>query len=139
MKRVSVVGTVHGEMGLANVSGLLAILERIGPEVIFQEIPAAPFEGVFTGELEQTAVALYGENHRVDLIPVDLPTPDGAFFAQHRELHTRIEWTSADYRRLVDEYSANVRARGFAYLNSQEYSITFPSFMRRCSLPLRRM
>ena len=121
MKRVSVVGTVHAEMGLANVSGLLAILERIGPEVIFQEIPAAPFDGVFTGELEQTAVARYGENHRVDLIPVDLPTPDGAFFAQHQELYARMLRTSPDYRRLHDEDRANVRARGFAYLNSQEY------------------
>jgi len=42
MKRIAVVGTVHEEKGLANVPGLLAILERIQPELIFLEIPPRP-------------------------------------------------------------------------------------------------
>ena len=37
MKRVSLVGTVHKEKGLASASALLAILERIRPEVFFLE------------------------------------------------------------------------------------------------------
>ena len=128
MKRVSVVGTVHAEKGLANTSALLAILERIKPEVIFLEIPPAAFDDHFNGNrgnLESTAVSLYRENHRVDLIPVDLSTPDADFFAKHEHLSNRIERTSPDYRRLVDWHSQNVSAQGFAYLNSKECSDLF--------------
>src|SRR2546430_9893774 len=89
MKRVSVVFTEHEETGLANTSGLLAILERIKPEVIFLECPPAAFVDYLNGthaKLEPTAVNRYREIHPVDLIPVDLPTPDEDFFAKHRDL-----------------------------------------------------
>src|SRR5207247_10063342 len=112
MKRLSVVGTVHEEKGRANTSGLVGILERIKPEVIFLEIPPAAFDDHFNGDrgnLESTAVSRYRENHRVDLIPVDLPTPDGAFFAKHRDLCMRINRTSPDYCRLVVWHSRDVR------------------------------
>ena len=128
MKRLSVVGTVHEEKGRANTSGLVGILERIKPEVIFLEIPSAAFDDHFNGNrgnLESTAVSRYRENHRVDLIPVDLPTPDEDFFAKHRDLNRRIERTSPDYRRLVDWHSQNVTAHGFAYLNSKDCSDLF--------------
>src|SRR6266699_4307817 len=128
MKRLSVVGTVHEEKGRANTSGLVGILERIKPEVIFLEIPSAAFNDHFNGNrgnLESTAVSRYRENHRVDLIPVDLPTPDEDFFAKHRDLNRRIERTSPDYRRLVDWHSQNVSAHGFAYLNSKDCSDLF--------------
>jgi len=128
MKRVSVVGTVHAEKGRANSSDLLAILERIKPEVIFLETPPAAFDDYFNGNdpnLESIAVSLYRENHRVDLIPVDLPTPDADFFAKHQLLSKRIERTSPDYRRLVDWHSQNVSAHGFKYVNSKECSDLF--------------
>jgi hypothetical protein len=128
MKRVSVVGTVHAEKGRANSSELLAILERIKPEVIFLETPPAAFDDYFNGNdgnLESIAVSRYRENHRVDLIPVDLPTPDADFFAKHQHLSKRIERTSPDYRRLVDWHSQNVSAHGFAYLNSKHCSDFF--------------
>ena len=40
MRRVSLVGTVHKEKGLASASALLAILEQIRPEVLFLEASA---------------------------------------------------------------------------------------------------
>lgn len=128
MKRVSVVGTVHEEKGRANSSGLLAILERIKPEVIFLEIPSAAFDDYFNGNrrnLESTAVSRYRENHRVDLIPVDLPTPEQDFFTNNRDLHERIERTSPEYCRLVDWHSQYVSRHGFAYLNSEHCSALF--------------
>ena len=128
MKRVSVVFTEHEENGLANTSELLAILERIKPEVIFLECPPAVCVDYLNGthaKLEPTAVNRYREIHPVDLIPVDLPTPDEDFFAKHRDLNRRIERTSPDYRRLVDWHSQNVTAHGFAYLNSKDCSDLF--------------
>jgi hypothetical protein len=128
MKRISVVGTVHDEKGRANTSGLVGILDRINPEVIFLEIPSAALDDHFNGNrgnLESTAVTRYRENHPVELIPVDLPTPDADFFAKQQDLHRRIERTSPDYRRLVDLHSQNVSAYGFAYLNSKDCSDFF--------------
>ena len=109
MKRVSVVGTVHGEKGRANSSELLTILERIKPEVIFLECPSAAFDDFFNDthwNLEAIAVSRYRESHRIDLIPVDLPTPEQTFFTNSQHLYERIERTSPEYCRLVDEHSA---------------------------------
>ena len=128
MKHLSVVGTVHEEKGRANISGLLAILERITPEVIFLECPPAAFDNYLNGthvKLEPAAVNRYRAIHSVELIPVDLPTPEAALFAKHRDLNRRIERTSPDYRRLVDWHSQNVTAHGFAYLNSKDCSDLF--------------
>ena len=56
----------------------MAILECIKPACIFLEIPSAAFGDHFNGNrrsnLESTAVSHYREKHRVDLVPVDLPT-----------------------------------------------------------------
>ncbi len=70
MKRVSVVGTRHEEKGCANSSELLAILERIKPEVIFLECPPAAFDAYFNGDpgnLEAIAVSRYPETSRQSL------------------------------------------------------------------------
>jgi len=90
MKRVSLVGTVHEEAGLASISGLLGILERITPEVIFLEIPSGAFDDYSKGSrrnLESTAVSRYREMRHVDLVPVDLPTPDAEFFKNNEDLY----------------------------------------------------
>ena len=128
MKRIAVVGTVHEEKGLANVPGLLAILERIKPELIFLEIPSAALDDYLTGSrsnLESAAVSRYRAEHVVDLVPVDLPTPEADFFTNNRDLFERIERTSPDYCRLIDWHSQYVRAHGFAYLNSERCSDLF--------------
>src|SRR5438046_10345775 len=96
MKRVSVVFTEHEENGLVNASGLLAILERITPEVIFLECPPAAFDNYLNGthaKLEPAAVNRYRAIHSVELIPVELPTPDEDFFAKHGDLTGRLERT----------------------------------------------
>lgn len=57
--RVTLVATVHEESGLANVSELCAILDRIRPEVIFMEIPPLDFPDFRDGvqsNLESEAV-----------------------------------------------------------------------------------
>ena len=63
MNCVSLVCTVHEEMGLANVSALRAILERIQPEVIFLEVPPEAFDDFYKicrrENLESKAVRQY--------------------------------------------------------------------------------
>jgi hypothetical protein len=121
MKRVSLVATVHKEQGLANVSELVAILERISPDVIFLEIPSAVFDDYLDGtrgNLESTAARRYRDIHHVELVPVDLPTPEEEFFTNNQNLYERVEKATSEYCRLIDWNNQYVSAYGFAYLNS---------------------
>jgi hypothetical protein len=126
MPRVSLVCSLHAEKGLVTVSALHAILERILPEVIFLEIPAAAYHDyvitVSHNSLESNAVRRYREDHEVNLMPVDLPKPPDEFFANYQELVGKISRTSPDYRRLVDLNSELAATSGFAYLNSKDCS-----------------
>ncbi len=136
MKRVSLVGTVHKEKGLASASALLAILERISPEVLFLEASSEASGDYLndTGkELESATVSRYREIRHVDLVPVDLPIPDAELFqflGDNGYLFKTIERRSPEYCRFVDEYSQEVRERGFAYLNKNDAAHTGPKFAK---------
>jgi len=123
MKCISLVCTVHEENGLANVSGLYAILERIRPEVIFIEAPPDALDQFLAActnnKLESASVRLYRENNIVELVPVDLPTPNSRFFSDYRYLQERIEGKNPDSRRLIMWNKNYIRDYGFSYLNSE--------------------
>jgi hypothetical protein len=123
MNRASLVCTVHEEMGLANVSELRPILERIQPEVIFLEIPAEAFDDFYGNcgrqNLESIAVRQYREGRQVKLVPVDLPAPSGDFVSNLEELRRRIRRVSPEYRRLMQSDDDCIREYGFDYLNSE--------------------
>lgn len=127
MTRLSVVGTVHAEEGLASVPWLLKILDRLHPEVIFLECPPAAIEHYFNPprKLEAKAVLQYLQLHRADLIPVDLPTPEDDFFRRHRDLDDRLGRSGPEYGQLIHRHSRYVREYGFAYLNSEQCSELF--------------
>jgi hypothetical protein len=125
MTRVSVVGTYHVESGHTNAAALLALLCRIKPEVIFLEMPAAALADHFNGarsNLESIAVSRYRGAHHVELVPVDLATPDAVFFRTHEDMGDRIYRSNPDTRRLIDWNSQYIRSYGFAYLNSEHCS-----------------
>ena len=126
MKSISLICTVHEETGHANVSQLHLILERLNPQVIFLEVPESAMDDFYrTGHrrnLESTAIREFRERNRLELIPVDLPTPHESFFRDSNNLFKRIEGiSSSGYRRLKLWDTNYVRDHGFAYLNS-EYS-----------------
>jgi hypothetical protein len=126
MNCVSLVGTVHEEMGRANASELHVILERLRPEVIFLEVPPAAMDDFYESgirtNLESIAVRQYQETHQVELIPVDLPTPEREFFENLEALHIRVRESSSLFRQLMNQDNADVRAHGFSYLNSDHCS-----------------
>jgi len=129
MKNISLICTVHEERGLANVSELYAILERVRPSVIFLEVPPNAFEQFYISatrkNLESISVRLYRENNRVELIPVDIPTPDFQFFEDYAYLQGRVERDSRDSHRLLTSHKRYVHDYGFAYLNSELCSKMF--------------
>lgn len=120
---------MHAERGNANVAELLAILERIRPEVIFLELPAEAVEKFIhigaTTNMESTAVRHYQERHRVELVPVDIRPPDEAFFSDYQRLQAVIDNNSRDSRRLLTWHRNYIREYGFTYLNSENCSKMF--------------
>lgn len=123
MRTVSLICTFHEERGRVSVSELHAILERIRPDVIFLEVPSDSVQDKFFIEklnsLESNAVLRYREGHSVELVSVDLSTPDRFFFRNAEEFFNEIEKSSYEYRRLIDENKKIIMSEGFAYLNGE--------------------
>lgn len=126
MKLVSLICTIHAEMGRANVSELHAILERVRPEVIFLEAPVVSVSDKFDieqlGNMESAAVIRYRKGHPAILVPVDIPTPDESFFRRSRELFGDLPRQSYEYDRLMEKNKENVEEAGFVYLNGERHS-----------------
>jgi len=143
MSSVSLVCTVHGEIGLANVSGLWKILKHFQPDVCFLEVPPAALDNYINTVNEQTlesmAIKKYRESHQVELVPVDLATPGGEFFANSRYMFERIERSSHEYRRLMDLNSSFVGTHGFAYLNSEDCSNIWSAIYREIRSAVERL
>lgn len=143
MNCVSLVCSVHEEVGLANVSELHAILERMRPEVIFLEVPPAAFADYYETcsrrNLESTAVRQYRAIHQVELIPVDLPTPDREFFENEENLRMSLRDASPEYRQLMRLDCARVQMYGFAYLNSDYCSELWADAYREMATTLGRL
>ncbi|MBX9965837.1 MAG: hypothetical protein K2Y35_22450 [Burkholderiales bacterium] len=119
--QISLIGTVHAESGRANVAELLAILDRLQPDVIFAEIPSgnlADYLDGSHGNLESAAVVLYRKRRPVSVFPVDSDKPSDEFFREAEEMFKKIERTSPGYCRLMDQNRLDVRDHGFPYLNS---------------------
>jgi hypothetical protein len=138
MNSVSLVCTVHEEVGAANAAELHTILTHIRPEVIFVEVPRAQFADYYETctqhNLESTAIRQYQIDHPVELIPVDAPLPGPEFFDDHAFLHSRISAASLEYRQLLSSDSANIRAHGFNYLNSDSCSKLWSEIYRVTSI-----
>jgi hypothetical protein len=119
--RITLIATVHAESGRANVAELRAILDRLAPDVIFAEIPSvflADYLNGSHGNLEPAAVVLYRGRHPVNVVPLDLDKPSEDFFSNSKDMFRKVERTSPDYRRLVDQNSLDTLEFGFPYLNS---------------------
>ncbi|MEY4316679.1 MAG: hypothetical protein RI902_487 [Pseudomonadota bacterium] len=119
---ISLIGTVHVENGLANVSTLKAILDRLQPEVIYAEISTTMLSDYLDGShgnLESAAVAHYRVSHSVTVVPVDLDKPGKDFFQESMEMFNKVERTSSIYRRLLDQHHLDTKNHGFTYLNSE--------------------
>ena len=124
MNRVSLVCTVHEELGRANVVALRAILERIQSDVIFLEVPPEALKNYLENsqKVEAAAVNQYRLAHQVEPVPVDLLPPTQDFDSNSRYLFNRIEKVSRTFCLLMDSNSTYVRTEGFTYLNSERSS-----------------
>lgn len=127
MFELTLICTQHAEKGACNFNQLYQIVERIQPDVIFEELPPSVFEDYYVNKtrtnLETRTIIAYLEKYQIKHIPVDLEYEFSSnFFKQNGRLHRSVEHNSSDYRDLVDCNSNYTSQYGFRYLNS-EYSI----------------
>lgn len=129
MHNIILICTRHSEIGECNINALHKIIERIEPDLIFEEIPPSYFDYYYItktrSNLETDTINRYVENHRVEHIPIDSDDlPPESFFQDHKYLLERIEGLADrngfDYRTLSDTKKMCIRNYGFNYLNSDQ-------------------
>lgn len=123
MPEIVLIGTRHGSKGVCNAEELYRILERINPDVVFEEIPpslhSAYHVDMTRENLESNVVNAYLQKHSIQNVPVDYePIPPDSFFEEHKRMHQTIEKISYAYCRLIDEHIDRTTYHGFKYLNS---------------------
>jgi len=115
MSNVTLVCTQHAENGRCTSHELCRILERIKPEITFEEMPPSFFDEYYKDKrrsnLETDAISMYSESHDVKHIPVDYYDLPRGFFEDNERMHKRVEAISADYRRIIDNHSMYVGKR----------------------------
>lgn len=75
MYNITLICTEHGENGLCNLDELYSIIEKINPEIIFEEIPPTFSDAYYKyqnrNNLETSAINRYLESHQIEHVPVD--------------------------------------------------------------------
>jgi len=123
MHNVILIGSYHGNKGNCNHIELFKILEKIKPDVVFEEKPPSNYDAYYKDKtkmcLESDAINLYLEKHSLTQILVDdEEIPPDSFFQNDEYMHSQIEKRSYGYRNLIDRNSHRTGNYGFKYLNS---------------------
>lgn len=125
MYNITLISTVHKEIGRCNANELCTIIEKINPEVIFLEALADTYSNynkmifssfrVYHEKLEIKAMQKHSENFSFEYVPVLDKGLSVAFdekytiVCQHQEL-----------QRLIDNFNSLAAEHGFQFLNSEE-------------------
>jgi hypothetical protein len=122
MYNITLICTMHREIGKCNSNELFKIIEKINPEIIFDEIPSSRFNAHFIERsvitLETNAIKLYMNNHKVNIIPVD--NYDFSEIQKGDIDYNKISNNNADYYNLCKEQYLLAIQNGFEYINSDQ-------------------
>ena len=134
LNRITLISTVHKEIGKCNSDELYKIIESINPDVIFLEALKENYTnydkilfsqfGVYNERLELKTIQTYSQNHTFEYVPVlNIGLSD--------EFETKIKIVSEnkDCQRLLDNYTFLELNGGFEFLNSKK-SIVLQEEMR---------
>ena len=114
MHKITLVCTRHDKLGKCNSDELYKIIEKINPELIFEEIPPSYFDKYYINKsrnnLETDIINKYSDAHTIKHIPVDSDdVPPDSFFQDHEYMVKIIEqYDTADilndkeFHRLLD-------------------------------------
>ncbi|MBD3615369.1 MAG: hypothetical protein HUJ22_02265 [Gracilimonas sp.] len=125
MPNITLISTVHKEIGKCNADELCEIIERISPEVIFLEALEKTYSdyeeslfssfGIFHKKLEISAIQKYGFNTSFKYIPVLDNGLSDSF-----EKKYNIVCEKKELQILIDNFDSLAAEHGFKFLNSVE-------------------
>jgi len=141
MLNITLISTIHSEIGKCNSDELYKIIEFINPEVIFEELPShlsdiiysESFDMLYTNSiplnrrliaptdvpLELKCMKKYLQNHNIKHIPVDIDVSPELSENEKEMFATFNKYD--DYKKLEQEQYLLTRQYGFDYLNSDKY------------------
>ncbi len=125
MYNITLICTVHNEIGKCNSEELYKILELIKPQVIFEELSNDLFVRFYqrvqtTNEpLEVRCIKKYLEKHEVKNIPIDI-NPNPNISTNEIEYMFDKFMSHQAYKSLNKEHNLLSEIEGFAYLNSKK-------------------
>jgi hypothetical protein len=119
---------MHQEIGKCNSKELYDIIEKLNPEIIFEEFDVSRTDDEYykngryknqnTCSVETTTIMRYLETHRVIHIPVDIYSV--TYFPD--DMYSKISNSNEEYNNLVKMNFILSCQHGFPYLNSLECS-----------------
>lgn len=125
MPNITLISTVHKEIGKYNADELCEIIEKISPEVIFLEALEKTYSdyeksmfssfGIFHKKLEISAIQKYGVNTSFKYIPVLDNGLSDSF-----EKKYSIVCEKREMQNLIDNFDSLAAEHGFKFLNSVE-------------------
>jgi hypothetical protein len=122
MSTITLICTVHKEKGACTISELYKIIERINPDVIFEEMSPSTYNNYYVDmiwkKLESDTINEYLKKRQIKHIPVDYDDIPKTFATDNLPAHQEVERRSYTYRNLCDYHSSCVFQYGFKYLNS---------------------
>lgn len=119
MYNITVICTIHSEVGKCNVNELYKLIEMVQPDVIFEELSTMAYkrcyviQNLFT--LESGAIKKYLQKHRIIHLPVV-----GSEIVNEMEEKLNHLIRYAGYTQLIDNLISLEENYGFQFLNSKE-------------------
>lgn len=128
MHNITLICTMHKEIGKCNSKELYDLIEKVNPEVIFEEFDISRtddeyyknghYKNQYTCTVETATIMKYLQNHQIIHIPVD--TYNVIDFPE--DMYPKISNNSEEYDALVKINFLLSCQQGFPYLNSIECS-----------------
>jgi hypothetical protein len=141
MCNITLIGTIHQELGNCNSDELYKIIESISPDVIFDELSSSSFDMYYSDSfdiyyansillnrhppevpLEVKCIKKYRQNYNIKIFPVDIDVrqklskyQDEIFFM----VRTFLKYE--DYRKLENEKESLIAKEDFHCLNSDNF------------------
>ncbi|MEC3905979.1 hypothetical protein VOI54_03005 [Tamlana sp. 2201CG12-4] len=128
MYNISGIFTRHQEIGICNSFELLKIVEKISPEIIFEELQYSVFNEIYKEKgrttLETNTIKKYLQSHSIKHIPVDTydqpKSHEEECYNMLNKVSSQASMESFQYRGKIDHLSYLESHFGFDFLNSDQ-------------------
>jgi hypothetical protein len=122
MYNITLICTVHAELGKCTSNELYRFIDKIRPEIIFDEIPPSRYNAHFIEQtvttLETDTIKMYLRYNNCKIIPVD--SYEFSEIQKGDIDYNKISNNSIEYYNLCKEQFLMIIENGFEYVNSNQ-------------------